>query len=73
MGGVTVALSHVGLAMASDGAVFHLDGDITNGNATSLFPVWTITFDGACSFDESAWASCPANTGDLEVRIVLSK
>lgn len=31
------------------------------------FPVWTVTFDGECSFAGSEWAFCPANIGDLEV------
>lgn len=31
------------------------------------FPVWTVEFDGMCSFAEEVWGPCPANTGDLQV------
>lgn len=75
MGGVTVTLSHLGISLGSDGVTFPLNGDYGNENATSLFPVWTVTYNGECSFAEEAWASCPANMGDLEVsvRLVLAK
>lgn len=71
VGGVSVTLSHIGLALGSDGVMFPLNGDDGNENATSLFPVWTVAFDGDCSFAEGAWTSCPANTGDLEVGKVI--
>lgn len=66
VGGVTVTLGHVGLALGSDGVVFAPGGDSADENVTSLFPVWTVTFDGDCSFEGDAWMSCPANIGDLE-------
>lgn len=71
VGGVSVNRSYIGIARGSDGVSFSLDGTVFNetGNATSLFPVWTIVFDGECSFEEAAWTFCPANIGDLQVRI----
>lgn len=71
VGGVSVTLSYIGIAVGSDGVKFLPDGDDTSiANSTSLFPVWTVTFDGECSFAEDVWTSCPANIGDLEVRIL---
>lgn len=52
MGGVSVEKELLGLSQAPEDA---------------NFPVWTVTFDGECSFAEGVWASCPANIGDLEV------
>ncbi|CAM9397977.1 unnamed protein product, partial [Hapterophycus canaliculatus] len=66
VGGVSVTLGHIGISLGSDGAAFPLGGDIGNENMTSLFPVWTVTFDGDCSFEDDVWTSCPANIGDLE-------
>ena len=71
MGGVSVTHSYIGIAVSSDGEKFLPDGDTSTANSTSLFPVWTVTFDGECSFAEDMWTSCPANIGDLEVRILL--
>lgn len=71
MGGVSVTLSYVGIAAGSDGVKFLPDGDTSTVNSTSLFPVWTVTFDGECSYAEGIWTSCPANIGDLEVEIPL--
>lgn len=67
VGGVTVTRSHIGLARGSDGVSFPLTINGTS-NVTSLFSVWTVAFDGECSFEENGWTSCPVNVGDLEVR-----
>lgn len=53
VGGVSVTKEYLGLSQAAD--------DVN-------FPVWTVTFDGECSYEGDVWASCPANIGDLEVR-----
>lgn len=72
VGGVSVTLGHIGLSLGSDGTVFPPGGDDSgNDNVTSLFPVWTVTFDGDCSFENDVWTSCPANIGDLEVCVPL--
>lgn len=52
VGGVSVTKSYLGLSEVLE--------DIN-------FPVWTVTFDGECSFAEAEWTFCPANIGDLEV------
>lgn len=69
VGGVSVTLSYIGLSVGSDGVKFLPDGDTSTMNSTSLFPIWTVTFDGECSYAEGIWTSCPANIGDLEVGI----
>lgn len=71
VGGVTVSRSHIGLARGSDGVSFPLTVG-SAGNETSLFPMWTIEFDGECSFAVDAWTSCPANIGNLEVGMPLT-
>ncbi|CAM9800578.1 unnamed protein product [Ectocarpus sp. 6 AP-2014] len=71
VGGVSVTLGHIGLSLGSDGTVFPPGGDDSgNDNVTSLFPVWTVAFDGDCSFENNVWTSCPANVGDLEPLVV---
>lgn len=69
VGGVSVTRSFIGIGVGSDGVEFLPDGDTSNPNSTSLFPVWIVAFDGECSYAQDAWASCPANIGDLEVRV----
>lgn len=71
MGGVSVTRGHIGLSLGSDRASFPMGGESGNDNVTSLFPMWTVTFDGDCSFEDDVWTSCPANIGDLEVRRCL--
>lgn len=70
VGDVMVNKSHLGLALGSDGVMFPLGGNV---NATSLFPVWTVEFDGMCSFPENVWGPCLANTGDLQVRFLICR
>lgn len=56
VGGVSVTRTNLGLSVESDGTTLAVS-----------FPMWTVTFDGDCTFADSAWESCPANVGDLEV------
>lgn len=63
MGGVSVTRTDLGLDTAVES-----DGGTTFAVS---FPVWTVTFDGDCTFADNAWDSCPANIGDLEVIYVF--
>lgn len=69
IGGVSVTLSHLGLALGFDPGEAMLDftEDSDPDSVPSLFPLWTVTFDGECSLAERASSACPPNIGNLEV------